>query len=94
MSLEDLDFVYGVSKTKFMHYQVSKYLPWLLLRYLPWVVWYYLPWCLGKYLPGLLLICISGKNYQDLASDLEAASKARMLQMPRRPELYTFCSDD
>jgi hypothetical protein len=94
MSLEDLDFVYGVSKIKFMHYQVCKYLPWLLAGYLPWVLWHYLPWCLGKYLPGILLIRILGEVGRDRASDLEAAIKDRKPQMPRRPELYTFYSED
>ncbi|KAL2752087.1 hypothetical protein ACRALDRAFT_1078170 [Sodiomyces alcalophilus JCM 7366] len=32
-SLEDLDFVFAVSKRRFMEYQVGTYLPWLFRRY-------------------------------------------------------------
>lgn len=33
ISLEDLDFIYSVPKTKFWKYQVYEYLPWVLRKY-------------------------------------------------------------
>lgn len=33
ISLEDLDFIYSVPKTKFWKYQLYEYLPWVLRKY-------------------------------------------------------------
>lgn len=43
ISLEDLDFIYAVSKSDFCHYQVIEYLPWLVTKYVPHLLSSYMP---------------------------------------------------
>lgn len=38
ISLEDLDFIYNVPKSKFWRYQVFEYLPWLVGTYVPYLL--------------------------------------------------------
>lgn len=37
ISLEDLDFIYSVPKSKFWRYQLYEYLPWVLKKNLVWI---------------------------------------------------------
>ncbi|KAF7534006.1 hypothetical protein G7054_g6615 [Neopestalotiopsis clavispora] len=95
-SLEDLDFVFDISKRLFIKHQVSEYLPWLFKQYFPWALLQYIPWCFSRYFPKMIKWWLVGRNVSsNRTNDLEAISRDGRPPMPRlTPLSERVLSDD
>jgi hypothetical protein len=86
VSLEDLDFVYGVRKKDFMHFQVYENLPWAIRKYLPWYI--------RECLPDKLMFLFLRRKRGDNLKDPETHGHSRTYQRPEAPEFYVRHSEE